>query len=228
MEQDLNKQLKMFTIEKIHQLTVLSADDQLINDWPVIKEFMDLFLEDRAVFQHLYDTYRYKLESIDIVSQDIDLYYRIENGKHTIAFLDKKLAFDEAFYVQFLSYSIEIMREVLPLGSVVELDPRFFESESASSATKVVITKRFIAPKNFQSYFPYAGVVYPVGQIKKEAEISFTYPLIKRVIHHGFKDEQEEAFELLMKKELILEKSMRSIEFSHVDMRKLQEAGEIR
>ncbi|MEK4972808.1 DUF4176 domain-containing protein [Niallia sp. FSL R7-0648] len=86
----------------------------------------------------------------------------------------------------------------------------------------MVITKRYTVPTGYQTFFPYGGVVYPVGEMKKDAILYFTEPLITNVIHMGFKDEMEEAFELLMKEELVIEKKMTSIEFSAQDMQSLQ------
>lgn len=217
------KQLKALAMEKIHQLIYSSDSTVPMEFGPVINEFADKFLEDESIFEHLNEAYRQKLASLDLFSQGIDISYKKEHYVHTITYLNQQFSLDDATYVKFLSSSIEIMREVLPLGSVVELDPNFFKPDpSSSKPVKVVIKGRFIAPKGYQSYFPYAGVVYPLGEIKKDTVIYFTYPLIKSVVHVGFKDEMEESFELLMKKEMIVDKGMKSIEFSSEDMKKLQ------
>jgi hypothetical protein len=217
MNNELKPKLKDLGMKKIQQLfgeTVFALK---------IHEFANLFLEDASVFTHLQDAYRHQLDSLEVTSQGIDIFYQKEQGLHTISFWDKSFSLDDASYVPFLTYAIDLMREVLPLGTVVELDPRFFKlGESASEPIKVVITGRFIFPENYRSYFPYAGVVYPFGEMNKGNTIHFTYPLIKEVVHMGYKDEMEESFEYLMKEELILDKGIMSIEFSDDDMRKLQ------
>ncbi|WP_083855784.1 DUF4176 domain-containing protein [Amphibacillus jilinensis] len=124
---------------------------------------------------------------------------------------------------RYLAVTLEIVREVLPLGSVVELDPLYFKpSEKTDSPTLLVITGRFIAPKGYMTYFPYKGVVYPVGEVKANAHVHFTAPLIKKVIQRGYKDESELAFELMMKRELMLNRGMTSLEFSPKAMTQLQ------
>ncbi|KAB7667703.1 DUF4176 domain-containing protein [Bacillus sp. B1-b2] len=129
---------------------------------------------------------------------------------------------EEPFF-HLVTSSIEIMREMLPLGTVVELNPRhFLPEQSTSSPTKVVITERYIVPTGYQTYFPYGGVIYPVGELKKDATIYFTEPLITNVVHTGYRDEMEEAFELLIKEDLLVKENRRSIEFSTEDMKGLQ------
>ncbi|MBN8208889.1 DUF4176 domain-containing protein [Bacillus sp. NTK071] len=217
MNNELKKKLKELGMKKIQQLfgeTVFASE---------IHEFAKLFMEDESVFTHLHDAYRHQLDSLELTSQDIDLFYRKEEGLHTISYLDKSFSLDDASYVSFLTYAIDLMREVLPLGTVVELDPRYFKpGESASEPIKVVITSRFIFAKSYRSYFPYAGVVYPFGELNKGNTIHFTSPLIQKVVYMGYQDEMEASFEYLMKEELIVDKGITSIEFSDEDMKKIQ------
>ncbi|QHA91155.1 DUF4176 domain-containing protein [Bacillus sp. N1-1] len=217
MNNELRPKLKDLGMKKIQQLfgeTAFASE---------IHEFANLFLEDESVFTHLHDTYRHQLDSLEVTSQGIDIFYQKEQGLHTISFWDKSFSLDDASYVPFLTYAIDLMREVLPLGTVVELDPRYFKpGESASEPIKVVITGRFVFPENYRSYFPYTGVVYPFGELNKGNTIHFTYPLIQKVVHMGYKDDMEESFEYLMKEELLLDKGITSIEFSDEDMRKIQ------
>ncbi|WP_283152627.1 DUF4176 domain-containing protein [Guptibacillus hwajinpoensis] len=217
MNNELKTKLKELGMNKIQQLfgeTAFALE---------IHEFAHLFMEDESIFTHLHDAYRHKLDSLEVTSQGIDIFYRKEQEVHTISFLDKRFSLDAASYVSFLTYSIDLMREVLPLGTVVELDPRYFKpGESATEPIKVVITGRFILPKNYRSYFPYAGVVYPIGETNKGNTVHFTPPLIQKVVHMGYQDEIEESFDYLMKEELICDKGITSIEFSDDDMRKIQ------
>ncbi|MEI5908254.1 DUF4176 domain-containing protein [Bacillus spongiae] len=223
MNTEFKEKLKGLAMEKLHQLFYLPDNGETVECSDAILEFADLFLEDEAVMKNLHEAYRQNLPSIDLYSQTIDITYRNEQGLHTIAFLDKKFSLEEASYVDFLSYSIEMMREVLPLGSVVELDPHFFNPDQVTlKPVKVVITGRFILPENYKSFFPYVGVVYPLGEVKKDSTIYFTHPLIESVVHVGYKDELEEAFEVLIKNEMILDKGMKSIEFSTSDVSQLQ------
>ncbi|MCA0174653.1 DUF4176 domain-containing protein [Bacillus sp. RAR_GA_16] len=217
MNKELKKKLKELGMKKNQQL--FGETESALE----IQEFANLFLEDASIFTHLHDAYRHQLDSLEVTSQGVDIFYRKEQELHTISFLDKRFSLDDASYVFFLTYSIDLMREVLPLGTVVELDPRYFiPGESASEPIKVVITGRFIFPETYHSYFPYAGVVYPFGELNKRNTIHFTYPLIQKVVHMGYQDEMEESYDYLMKEELILEKGITSIEFSDKDMRRIQ------
>ncbi|KAB7667714.1 DUF4176 domain-containing protein [Bacillus sp. B1-b2] len=189
-----------------------------------INEFADLYLEDELVLQELYYAYKQELSSYDIQStKGKVIQYRRVEGDHGIQFEKKYFRLQEEPFFRLVMFSIEIMREMLPLGTVVELNPRYFLPEqSTSSPTKVVITERFIVPTGYQTYFPYGGVIYPVGELKKDATIYFTEPLITNVVHTGYRDEMEEAFELLIKEDLLVKENRRSIEFSTEDMKGLQ------
>ncbi|WP_243291861.1 DUF4176 domain-containing protein [Bacillus sp. FJAT-47783] len=224
MNEDLKKKLKALAMEKVEKITGSLDKEKQIEFGFMIKDFFDLFLEDLSVLQDLYRAYKKYIPSLALHTHHGELFYQNEMDVYTIQFLEKKFSVHEEAYADLLAYSIEMMRDVLPLGSVVELDPTYFNLEQqGESPVKIVITGRFIAQKGYNAYFPYTGIVYPVGLMKPGAQIHFTPSLIKKVIHHGFKDETEEAYQFLIKKEFILDKEMKSIEFSDADMKKLQE-----
>lgn len=62
-------------------------------------------------------------------------------------------------------------------------------------------------------YFEYVGVAYPIGRLHKDAIIQFSSVLIVKVIHSGFSDAKEEAFVMLMKDHLIVEKESQSYDY---------------
>ncbi len=227
MTDDLNQQLKQLAFRKIDQIIQSFAGEIQAESVPVIHEFFHLYLEDNRLLQHLYQAYKENLPSLNLHHQQDIITYKHEGAAHTILFSNKQFTLDEDSYVRLLAYTIEIMREVLPLGSIVELNPAYFKPDSQlESPSKVVITGRFIGPKGYNSYFPYVGVIYPVGEMKAGTQIHFTAPLIKRVVQKGFSDGMEEAFVYLMKQEFIVEKDLNSIEFSNHDMKKFQQEME--
>ncbi len=224
MSESHQKQMKALAMERVHSLLYESDREVPLEYWPVIKEFTNLFLDDLNVYENLLEAFRHDMESMELYSLDVDIFYRKGAGLHSISFLGKEFALDRALFADYLASCVEMMRPLLPLGSVVELDPRYFQPDpSIDSAVKVVITARYVAPKGYRSYFPYAGVIYPLGEIKKESIIHFTRPLTQSVIHEGYRDEMETSFELLMKKEMIIDKGLKSIEFSPEDMAQLEQ-----
>ncbi|MEH7180117.1 DUF4176 domain-containing protein [Neobacillus vireti] len=223
MKEEFKQKLKALAMEKVDKIIYSLEKEKQMESGLIIKEFIKLFIEDQSILQTLYRAYKKNLALLELKSNGLDILYKKENSLHTIEFTDKQFSLDEDAYVHILSYSIEIMREVLPLGSVVELDRTYFKpDQQMTSPSKIIITGRFIAPKGYNTYFPYSGVVYPFGEMKPGSQIHFTAPLIKNIIHLGFKDEMDESFELLIKKEFIVDKNMKSIEFSVHDMKKLQ------
>ncbi|MBA4538735.1 DUF4176 domain-containing protein [Bacillus aquiflavi] len=224
MTEQVNNQLKELALKKVDQIIQSFQKEIRLEFGHHIREFFQLFSQEEIGLQQLYQAYKKQLPAFDFQCSQRTILYTYEGTSCTIAYLGKQFSLEEEAFARLLSNTIEIMREVLPLGSIVELDPAYFKPDRhATSPSKVVITGRFVSPKNDHSYFPYVGVLYPIGEIKAGAQIHFTAPLIKKVIHQGYKDEMEEAFVFLMKQELIVEKDMNSIEFSHHDMNKLQQ-----
>lgn len=219
----IQERLKRMALEKIdHIIQSIPLENQL-KYGGAIRQFASYFLTSDSVFHTLLKGFRRGLSSMHIKSDDIEIYYQKKEGEHTLSFLNHHFSLEQKSYFDFLSYSVEIMRNILPLGTLVELNPSHFQhAQQLKSTAKVIITGRFIALKGYQSYFPYVGVIYPIGDIKKDAKIYFTEPLIKRVLQNGYKDETEDAFIYFMKKDLIFDKGFRSFEFSEGDLKKLQ------
>ncbi|WP_051359582.1 DUF4176 domain-containing protein [Paucisalibacillus globulus] len=223
MELDFKGQLTKLALQKVDQIIQGLEKEKQLEDGFAIRDFYQLFMEDKQVLQDIMDSFRKKVTSYTMTSKDIPIYYSYQDPTYTIAFHDKQFSLDKENFSKLFSSTIEIMRDLLPLGTVVELNPEYFKlDQPTSSPTKVVITGRYIAPQNYSTYFPYAGVVYPLGEIRKDAQIYFTEPLIQSIVHLGYQDEMERAFELLMKEEFILDRDLQSIEFSGSDMKKLE------
>ena len=112
---------------------------------------------------------------------------------------------------------IDILETILPLGTVVDLKKEFLQKNiqiSDIQNIRIIITHRFLYQENDKAYFPYAGVVYPVGMFDGNKLINFTPAMIDTVVHKGYSDAQEEAYVYMMKQELILEEGMHSYGFS--------------
>jgi len=145
----------------------------------------------------------------------ISFYTRGEG--YDISFKDKKLHFTKEQLASYLALAIDIVGDILPLGSVVDLKKEYFEGVlqvDQIENLRFIILHRFLFNEGDRFYFPYAGVVFPFGVSAGERYIYFTTPMIERVVFKGFSNEQEMAFVYLMKKELVAEKLMSSFTFA--------------
>lgn len=106
---------------------------------------------------------------------------------------------------------IAFLEELLPLGSVVELKKEYMEDHmpvlKKAGKVRIVITERYLSYTG-NSYFPYAGVPYPTGTFASSRRLVFSPALVDKVLLTGFTDEQEQAYQYLMKQEYLLEKEM--------------------
>ena len=117
---------------------------------------------------------------------------------------------------ELLAKMIDLFEPIYPLGTVVALKEEFSKSlklKEPFRKVKVVIVERFAKTKDKQTYFPYVGVVYPIGVLEKGQFINFTSALIDSVVQEGYRDEMEDAYILLMKKELLLDDDVVSFGF---------------
>lgn len=229
----MNKKINELLVKKVEQILQSAGPEIDLESAYNLRSLLGLLKEDNQLFLQLYHAYKHHLPSLDLQHQDEIISYRREETKHSIVFSNKRIELSESLFRDLFISVIGLTREVLPLGTVVELNPAYFKPNPASETpTKAVITERFVAPSGYRSYFPYGGIVYPLGEVKKGAKIHFTDPLIQKIVHLGYRDEVEDAFVYLMKEELIVDNHMHSIEFSKEDMTKVEEevqlkAGEV-
>lgn len=116
-----------------------------------------------------------------------------------------------------LADMIALFEDILPLGTVVDLqndEMSKIVNVSKMEKFRVVITKRFLGDGE-GCFFPYGAVVYPIGTAGASRVISFTPPLIEKVVFMGYKDETEEAFIFQMKYQLVIKQRRCSAGFSN-------------
>lgn len=109
---------------------------------------------------------------------------------------------------------IDITEEIYPLGTVVDLKREHLIKLNIDPSVKkvrMVIMQRFLPDEESKIYFPYAGIVYPVGNPANDKVLHFNQGLVEEVVHMGYTDEQEDAYVYLMKRVLIVEKKYRGI-----------------
>src|SRR5699024_10960652 len=218
MEHRINE----LAFKKIKQ--ILQASEQVTDEnFNIIMDFFTLYMADTRLLQRLYYAYKKQFPSLELHHEQDIIAFQYDKETCFINFPNKKIEFPKVLFAKLFPYVIEITKETLPLGTVVELNPAYFNSDQQPDVpTKIVITERFVAPKEYNIYFPYGGIIYPIREIQKNTKIHFTDPLIKKIVHHGYQDEAENAFIYLMKEEFIVDKDMLSIEYSKEDMKRFE------
>lgn len=109
----------------------------------------------------------------------------------------------------------DLKEEILPVGSVVDLKLEEFQNFPGAKKVekiRVNIIHRFLLNKGSDTYFTYAGVIYPIGGFGGKDCIQFTGELFENVVFRGFGDQEEEAFVYLVKRRLLLEQNRNSFE----------------
>lgn len=142
--------------------------------------------------------------------------YEAEGEYHILRYESTELALRQNEMAVLLADMIDIFEDILPLGSVVDLNKAFLSRNMNLSGVenmRMVITKRFIGGET-GCYYPYAAVVYPIGMGGEDKSFCFSAALIERVVHMGYSDSTEDAFIYGMKDRLIVKEHRRSMGFA--------------
>lgn len=163
------------------------------------------------VYEALIENERY------LQDEESEITYERDGEDYILAYQGKECVFSEADFKKVLASMLDILEDTLPLGTVVDLNkdaykgvPQVDEIENI----RIVITYRFLGKESQKFYFPYAGVVYPVGMLGYDEVLYFTRPLVEKIIHKGYRDNQEDAYVYLMKQEMIVEKGMNTVGYA--------------
>ncbi|EAD2655566.1 DUF4176 domain-containing protein [Listeria monocytogenes] len=116
----------------------------------------------------------------------------------------------------------DYLYDYLPLGSVVILNKKYlgkaFDVDDIQEV-RFVITQRFATVPDTETFYPYGGVLYPIGHIEGERVLYFTPPLIEKVQFVGFQDVTDYAYLVEMREELLKKRAYQSIAFIDPDKR---------
>lgn len=151
------------------------------------------------------------------LDESLGLEYERDGEEYFLRHQGEEWAFEGAELKGFLEHLIGIFEEVLPLGSVVDLKKEFLEETvplQDVERVRAVIVMRYVGESPEGFYYPYAGTLYPIGMPGSRKLIEFTPALIEKVVWRGYSDEQEDAYVYLMKRELMLERGLRSMGFA--------------
>lgn len=153
-------------------------------------------------------------ESAECGEQGLGLEKRGE--QYCLIYKGYEMLFTKETVKNLLVHFLDLFEPVYPIGTIVDLKEslsRRLKLPEPVQKVRVAIVDRFTVLQNHTTYFPYMGIVYPVGVMGKGKFLYFTNALIDEVIHMGYRDETEDAYVLLMKKELLLESQAVSFGF---------------
>ena len=172
----------------------------------------------RTDYKVLYNIYEVIMKNEDKYENEI-ISLDKTNGRYTLKFMNKAIGEFELDNIKKIIIGlIDILEDILPLGSVVRIKKeylsRMLQGEEVENVD-IVIVNRFIFHNGSNIYVPYAGIPYPTGFVGNANGILFTPSLIEKVLHKGYKDDQDAAYSYLVKNELIVEKKMHSLGFAN-------------
>lgn len=152
-----------------------------------------------------------------VEDEENNVRYEREENEYILSFEGKECLFNKTSFKKVITGMLDLLEDTIPLGSVVDLRKDAYKHVADLQDVehiRMVITYRFLGEESDGYYFPYAGVVYPTGMMGKQEVLYFTRPLVERVVKEGYRDEQEDAYAYLMKKELVVEKGMNSFGYA--------------
>lgn len=177
---------------------------------------MQLGMESEKLLSFWYECYKCMnqlIEKAELKEYQLSFY---SGDKCHFIWKNQELTLEQDNMKELIAHYIDIFESIYPLGTVVELSMDFSKSlqlKNQNQKVKVVILERFVSTITKEAYFPYVGIVYPVGMLGHGKCIQFTSELIDSVVHMGYRDAMEDAYVLLMKKELIIDNNAVSFGF---------------
>ena len=200
----------------------MHSRDYRLNLW---KEFME---ETSYIPERLYETmgmiagiyvddvsFLFKIYEVFIEGErfledeENEVTYERDGEDYILKYDGKECVFDKEEFKKVLVSMLDLLEDTLPLGTVVDLKKSAYknvvELEDVEEI-RMVVTYRFLGDIEQGYYFPYAGVVYPTGMLGQKEVLYFTRPLVENIVRGGYRDEKEDAYVYLMKKELVIEK----------------------
>jgi hypothetical protein len=186
--------------------------------WETMGLIAGCYVEDSGFLFKVYEAFiegeRY------LEDEEHEVTYERDEKDYILAHKGTECVFTENELRKVLVVLLDLLEDTLPLGTVVNLKksvykdiPQIDEVEEIS----VVITYRFLGVDEQGYYFPYAGVMYPTGMMGREEVLYFTRPLVDEILQSGYRDERENAYVYLMKKELVIEKGLNTFGFASPD-----------
>lgn len=145
--------------------------------------------------------------------EENEVYYERDGKNYILSYKGKECVFGNVEFKKTLVVLLDILEDTLPLGSVVDLKKSAYKDVARLQEIeyiRLVITHRFLGSENEKYFFPYAGVIYPTGMLGRKEVIYFTRSLVENIVYRGYRDQKEDAFVYLMKRELIIEKEKNS------------------
>lgn len=216
---------KIFNYEKSISAMVIKFIDSLgFLDDKDKASWLQLSLLYRSELDELYKIYDY-ISSEDLEFVDNKKIIKINRQNNNLDVNIKNnlinISIDNTKYI--LAGIIDILEDILPIGTIIELKPEFIKSiynnENLNETPKFIIIRRFLSREGNLSYFPYAAVPYPIGELSDGKNIHLTSKAIDKVVYKGFSDETDLAYICVMKSEMIFKKGMHSISFSSIEER---------
>ena len=211
---DYEKSICAMLIKYIDKLDFLTNDDKAIS--------LKVGLLYKNQINELYRIYDFiNSEEKEFIDNNINLEKKDNNL--CINIKGKNIVISINNFTNILEGSTDILEDILPIGTVIELKSQFIKTLYGETQfkenPKFIITRRFLSKEGGLFYFPYAAVPYPTGELSDENNIYLTSQAIEKVIYKGFSDEKDLAFICVMKSEMIFKKNMKSISFSSEEER---------
>ncbi|RDU22254.1 DUF4176 domain-containing protein [Anaerosacchariphilus polymeriproducens] len=206
MKQEEKKEIEQELFRDVLEKQEVSEQKELM------KELFENRLKEREA---LIEFYEFLKGNESVFSHKNITCTRSDNQCMVLTFSDKELRIEQDKLRKLVRDMKDLKEEILPVGSVVDLKKDKFQNFPGIEKVdkiRVNIIHRFLLNEGSDTYFTYAGVIYPIGAFGGKDCIQFTGELISKVVFKGFSDQEEEAFVYLIKRGLLLEQNRNSFE----------------
>ena len=192
-----------------------------------------MYFEDQSFLLEVYKAFAKDLDYLE--DQENHVHYEKDGKDYILALENIETVFDKEHFAKVIAAMLDILEEMLPLGTVVDLDSEMMKlvgekinDEKAKEGEelidvdavenfRMVITHRFLGSDG-KYYYPYAGVAYPMGMLGSSEVFYFTRAFVKDIVQKGYEDEVEYQFQYLMKRQIIVEQDMCTVGYTSAEI----------
>ena len=155
-----------------------------------------------------------------VLDNDLGINFICQNGNCMLKTNLGELCLSNNDFRKVIAGIVDIYEDIYPLGTVVDLNKKYFKGIlpiDEIEELRVIITYRFV-PLTEESYIPYVGALYPVGNMGiLKNDIHFTPRAIEKVVQLGYHDEKELAFLFEIKNKFLIQNGKHSSGFATKD-----------
>jgi len=196
----------------------------------------DFFGRHPMIFKKIYRSFSTMEDSVRLepeVGAAVNIVFNRESNEVIVNRLDLEVGFTYGIFLRFLDLVELCYVEVVPVGSVVELDLDFvpenikkFAGYDNKSLYVMVVAQKIPLENNEHVFADYSVTLWPFGLQKYTPPFIIANLMIKNLIHKGMRNDAEKAYLDKVKEKIIVHEMSSFMYLTKDELLNLEKKGE--